>query len=326
MLYKKISVFILIFFISCGLKQPDESILKLLFGSAYVTSNITDAEIFVDFDSTGKVTPDSILNLPLGTHVLHVFKDGYLSNPDYISFVAEYDETFNANFTFQPISNPGTMFINSNPNGAKIWVDSSFTGKTTPAYVIVTEGLRQVSLQKNDFEDFSFDPVNVALNDTISLNVSLSVQAQVLIESFANSSCLPCTTTNRLLETFMSDFDENQYALIEYFTNWPNFLDPMYQHNPAGNSERFTYYNVRAVPSMLIAGKSVNPTEYNEITCAFNNELANVSQDISLSLTRQISDSIKVKADLTEFNPRDTLRNHQGSLSPINGGNFFNIK
>ena len=303
MLYKKISILILIFVTSCGLKQPDESILKLLFGSAYVTSNIADAKIFIDYDSTGNVTPDSIHNLPLGTNILHVFKDGYFATPDSVSFVAEYDETFNANFTLQPITNPGTIFINSEPEGAKIWIDSSFAGKTTPAYVIVAEGLRQVSLKKNDFENFSFDPVNVALNDTVSLNVSLSVQAQVLIESFANSSCLPCTTTNRHLETFMSDYDENKYALIEYFTNWPNFLDPMYQHNPADNSERFTYYNVRAVPSMFIAGNTVNATDYNEITTAYNNELAKVTQDVSLSLTRQISDSIKVKADLTEFNP-----------------------
>jgi len=302
---KNISIFILILIIatSCGLKQPDESVLKLLFGSAYVTSNLADAKIFVDYDSTGKVTPDSIQNLPIGTHVIHVFKDGYITSPDSVSFVAEYNKTFETNFSLQPINNPGTMFIDSEPEGAQIWIDSKFTGKFTPAYVTVCSGMKQVSLKKNDFNDFTFDPVNVATNDTVQLNVALSVQAQVLIESFANSSCLPCTTTNRHLETFMSAFDESKYALIEYFTNWPNFLDPMFQHNPAANSERFTYYDVRAVPSMFIAGNTVNATDYNAITAAYNSQLANVTQHVSLSLTRQITDSIKVKADLTEFNP-----------------------
>ena len=221
MLFKQISIFILTLIVatSCGLKQPDESVLELLFGSAYVTSNIVDAEIFVDYDSTGKVTPDSIHNLPLGIHILHVFKDGYLSSPDSISFVAEYNKTFEANFTFQPIINPGTMFIDSEPEGAQIWIDSRFTGKFTPAYVTVCSGLKQVSLKKNDFDDFTFDPVIVAMSDTVQLNVALSVQAQVLIESFANSSCLPCTTTNRHLETFMSDFDETKSIFFKRTSN-----------------------------------------------------------------------------------------------------------
>ena len=304
MLYKNFTISLIILFsiVSCGLKQPDESITDLFWGSVYVNSNIADAKIFVDYDSTGKVTPDSVHNLPVGTHILHVFKDGYFSSPDSIAFVAEDQKTYNANFAFQQITDPGTIHVDSEPNGAQIWIDSRFAGKFTPAYVIVSSGSKQVSLKKNDFDDFSFEPVNIAINDTVLLNVSLSVQAQVLIESFANSSCLPCTTTNRHLETFMSNFDENKYAIIEYFTNWPNGLDPMFQHNPTDNTVRFTYYNVRSVPSMYVAGKIVNALDYNNITTAYNNELTNISQDLSLSLTRQITDSIKVKADITEFN------------------------
>jgi len=308
MLYKKFFFFILIIIIiaSCGIKQPDESVLELLFGSAYVTSNFSDAEIFVDYEPTGKVTPDSIHKLPIRTHIIHVFKDGYLTSPDSISFVAEYNKIFDANFTLQPFINPGTMFIDSEPEGAQIWIDSRFVGKFTPAYVTVCSGLKQVSLKKNDFDNFTFDPVNVAMNDTVQLNVALSVQAQVLIESFANSSCIPCTTANRNIETFMSEFDESKYALIEYFVNWPNPNDPMFLHNRTDNLQRLTYYNVSSVPTMFIFGNTVDATNYTEIKSTYNNQLTNVTQDISLSLTRQISDSIKVKADLTEFNPLPT--------------------
>ena len=155
---------------SCGLKQPEYlSGSEILYGSVYVNSNIADAKIFVDYDSTGKVTPDSVHNLPVGSHVIHIFKYGYAAQPDSIVFVTENQKTFNANFILQQISNPGTIHIDSEPEGAQIWIDSNFAGKTTPAFVIVSSGLRQVILKKNDFEDFAFDPVNVAANDTVSL-------------------------------------------------------------------------------------------------------------------------------------------------------------
>ena len=72
------ALFVFVFLLnSCGLKQPDESLLKLYFGSAFVNSNFNDAKIFVDYNSTGKVTPDSVHNLPVGSHVIHIFKYGY---------------------------------------------------------------------------------------------------------------------------------------------------------------------------------------------------------------------------------------------------------
>ena len=207
-----------------------------------------------------------------------------------------------AEFSLEYITNQGKVFINSSPSGAEIVVDNSTSGKYTPDTVIVAAGSHHFELYKNGFDSLEIGTIEVITNSLTLFDETLVVEKQVLIESFANSSCLPCTTTNALLENFIATHNSNKYTLIEYFTNWPNFLDPMYQHNPAGNSERFTYYDVRAVPSMFITGNTVNATDYNAITAAYNSQLANVTQDVSLSLTRQISDSIRVKADLTEFN------------------------
>ncbi|MCK5033804.1 MAG: PEGA domain-containing protein [Calditrichia bacterium] len=303
------ALFVFVFLLnSCGLKQPDESLLKLYFGSAFVNSNFKDAKIFVDYDSTGKVTPDSVHNLPIGKHVIHVFKDGYIPSPDSIVFISEYQKTFNANFALQQITNPGTIFIDSNPQGAKIWIDSSFAGKTTPAYVVVSAGLRRVSLKKSGFELYE-DIINIAVNDTVLLDTNLVVMgAQVLIESFANSSCLPCTRTNTHLENFIASYNSNHFALIEYFTNWPNFFDPMYQHNPIGSSARFdtSFYDVLSVPAMFVNGSSVNALDYTSITNAVNTHLASANVDVSISLSKQITDSLRVNVELNEFNALPT--------------------
>lgn len=302
------SYFLLIVFLlvtACGLQQPDESVVELYLGPVFVNSNINDAEIFIDYNSTGQMTPDSIQKVPIGEHILHVFKDGFTSIPDSVIIYMKYLGNASASFMLQPITDPATLFIDSNPQGAAIWVNKKFSGKSTPGFLSVNAGIKEISLKKNDFENYNFDPVNISAHDTVNLNVVLSAQPQVLIESFANSSCLPCTTTNAHLETFMSTYDENDYALIEYFTSWPNPQDPMYLHNPEGSSTRFdrSFYYVTSVPAMFINGSVVDATEYNSIQSMYTSQLASLSKDISISISRQLSDSLRVTAELNELNP-----------------------
>jgi len=67
--------------ISCETNPPNNPVEVEEYGTLYVTSNITGAEIFVDGESTGKVAPDSIL-LKTGIYSIGLVKDGYFSLPE----------------------------------------------------------------------------------------------------------------------------------------------------------------------------------------------------------------------------------------------------
>ena len=208
-----ISVLIFIIITACGLKQPEiNPNNEFTVGSVYVNSSITGARIFVNSESTGKVTPDTIKNIPVGTAIIEVFKDGYLIDPDSIVVNVSSDSITTVFFALEYITNQGKLFINSTPTGAKIIVDDNSSGKFTPDTVIVAEGLHHIDLYKNGFDSLDIGQINVATNSLTQFDEILVVEKQVLIESFANSSCLPCTTTDAHLQDFVAAYNERDYA------------------------------------------------------------------------------------------------------------------
>jgi hypothetical protein len=66
--------FLMILFFYCGTKNPEK---KTNLGKILVKSNIPQAEIFLDNISSGKVTPDTLFDVPAGSHEVKVEKYGY---------------------------------------------------------------------------------------------------------------------------------------------------------------------------------------------------------------------------------------------------------
>jgi hypothetical protein len=79
----------------------------------------------------------------------------------------------------------------------------------------------------------------------------------------------------------------------------------MYQHNTAGSMARFgrDFYNLTTVPSMFIDGNSVDALNYSSIVNRFDTQYAAANQNISITLSQQITDSLKVNVELNEFSP-----------------------
>ena len=74
--------------ISCETNPPNNLVEVEEYGTLYVTSNVTGAEIFVDDESAGKITPDSIL-LKIGVYSINLVKDGYFSLPEEVEVEAD---------------------------------------------------------------------------------------------------------------------------------------------------------------------------------------------------------------------------------------------
>jgi len=116
-------------------------------GSVYINSNPTGAEIFLQDITTGKITPDSIINLTPNSYDLRIRLNEYADSTLLVIVNAGLITTVDVDLT-------GTLSVGSNPSGAEIFLNSITTGRTTPATIdSLFPGLYEVTLKLEYFMD-----------------------------------------------------------------------------------------------------------------------------------------------------------------------------
>lgn len=89
------------------------------------------AEIFFDGVPTHTVTPDTLVDVPIGSHEVRVQKYGYQDASDTVTFT-EY--SLSPKFVdFDLIPMPVDLTVTSSPSGALVLLNHETTGQTTPA-------------------------------------------------------------------------------------------------------------------------------------------------------------------------------------------------
>ena len=96
---------------------------------------------------------------------------------------------------------------------------------------------------------------NVTLNLMVdnSLNI-LPANKVVLIEDFANVSCIPCVESNKVIEAVSHSYGPTKLAVIKFPTNFPSPYDPFYLANEEVCDQRMSYYNIIAAPTTILDG------------------------------------------------------------------------
>jgi hypothetical protein len=84
----------------CGQKDPTGP----LTGMIYVDSDSTGAAIYLDGDDTGQVTPDTLRDVPNGTHVVTVRLTGFVSLPDSAVVEVSGDQVAQVTFIMTPLA------------------------------------------------------------------------------------------------------------------------------------------------------------------------------------------------------------------------------
>jgi serine/threonine-protein kinase len=121
------------------------------------------------------VTPFTASHLAAGYHTLAFSKAGYLPKGEAAQSLA--GKSIQVYAELSPAVS--TLVINSNPQGANIWLDGKDTGKITPAQLTVEKGPHRVVVRKAGFKDSAADE-DVAEGQTASFSpVLLSVNQQV---------------------------------------------------------------------------------------------------------------------------------------------------
>ena len=96
----------------------------------------------------------------------------------------------------------------------------------------------------------------------IFLNIKLQTPAKigtvdkiVLIEDFANVSCGPCVTSNKIIESLTNErYGPTKLVAVKFPTNFPSPNDPFYLAIPEICDARMLYYNISFAPTIIVDG------------------------------------------------------------------------
>jgi len=296
-------LFLLLLLISCGVKQPVDSTIQTDVGRIYIDSDPASAVIFMDGVNTLQLTPDTLSNIPVGNHFFSVYKEGYSSATDSFAIEIKKDSLAQVQFVLNEITYIGSVALASEPAGAEIFVDNQSTGQVTPDTIRVEAGTHDILLKKNGFADQEWQ-VSVTADTLMEENHDLTIQQCVLMESFGNVSCVPCVESAENLETFRSEHTETNYALLEYYANWPGANDPFYLAAPKDVDERVMYYSVFALPTLKMNGLTgVDAKDYSAIENNYTSLLSASEAQLGLSASKNLNnDSLYVRVEIYDYN------------------------
>ena len=82
-----------------------------------------------------------------------------------------------------------------------------------------------------------------------------AAEKTVLIEDFANVSCVPCVKSNKIIESLTRvRYGYSKLIAVKYPTNFPSPYDPFYLSIKEICDARMSYYNIFVAPTTIIDG------------------------------------------------------------------------
>lgn len=151
-------------------------------GNIFVASNPAGALILLDSINTGKITPDTLKDIEVGEHKLSLKKNDYIDTT--VIITVQENLTISKSITLSPLIIRGNIYLESQPYGAQIYIDSKNTNKVTPDTLFnYPVGIHSITLKKNNYRDTTFQ-INVIGSQTVSRKVILtSIYGKIFIQS-----------------------------------------------------------------------------------------------------------------------------------------------
>jgi len=244
----------LLFLSGCKTNPPNAPNDVIEFGKVFISANVTGAVIWLDGNDTGKLTPDTV-EAKTGVHELSLTKDLYYRFTQNIEILK--DTAISVNFTMEQIVDIGKVYVTSSISGAAIFLDGEDKGRLTPDTITTNPGVHQIRLVKPFYQEISKEVI-VIKDSLVTLHFDLveeSIKTTVLLEDFANVSCIPCVTSNKIIESLTKyTYGHDKLVAIKYPTNFPSPNDPFYLVNSEDCDARMAYYNIFFAPTTIIDG------------------------------------------------------------------------
>ena len=294
---------VLVSLAGCGNEAP-----TYLPGDVVVTSTPAGAAVFLDGLDTGHVTPYTLVGLEPNRYVITVSLPEFVTEPPDTTIELRAAGRDSLAFT---LSQTG-LRITSAP-GARILIDGTDTGKTTPTAIAgLAPGTVTISLLKDTYHIFpgsyAATVVDKQIVDVPDNTFRARSRRTVMLEGFANVSCGPCPelTDNLLAMAAKPEFTADRVMFLEFSVSWPELGDPFYLANTAENAARYTRYFVLGAPDLYrdgvrLADPLAGPAMEDAVRSALLADpgvLVDVTADFA-------TESVPVKVVLTPFRDLD---------------------
>jgi hypothetical protein len=155
---------------------------------------------------------------------------------------------------------------------------------------------------------------NIVLNFSVDNSASISVANKVvLLEDFANVSCVPCVTSNKIIESLTEvTYGRSKLVAVKFPTNFPAPNDLFYLAAKEICDARISYYNVFFAPTTVIDGilKPIS-TDSNSVKAAVDSRLSITPRfniNVAATLEGDYSVDVNVKfVDTSSINMSDLV-------------------
>ena len=128
----------------------------------------------------------------------------------------------------------------------------------------------------------------VKIDITVSEDNSINSDRTILLEDFANVSCVPCVTSNKIIQSVLHSYGSSKVVSIKFPTNFPSPVDPFYLAGKQFCDFRMTYYNILFAPTIILDGITrPTPTDSNSIKQALDNRLT-VPSNFKITITKTV--------------------------------------
>jgi hypothetical protein len=143
-------------------------------------------------------------------------------------------------------------------------------------------------------ENISYPAGKIIATANINLEPSNTpADKVVLLEDFANVSCVPCVTSNLIIESLLNGSYADNIAVVKFPINWPSPYDPFYLANEEICNERIDYYDVsnKGAPTIMVDGMyNPTPSDSNAIKARIDERLMSTAP-FSITINTDFQDS-----------------------------------
>ncbi|HEX7022533.1 MAG TPA: PEGA domain-containing protein [Trueperaceae bacterium] len=141
------------------------------FGTIDINSNPSGATVYVDEQFVG-YTPVTY-GTTSGTHTIRVERSGY--SPFQTQVNVPGGNTVQVNASLSPVVRNGTVYFQSQPSGAQVYVDGNFVGTTPTGQITLAQGNYQARFSLPGYFDAT---ANFSVGANSSQTVSVDLQGQ----------------------------------------------------------------------------------------------------------------------------------------------------
>ena len=157
-------------------KNPVQISLKILVneavGGLVVNSNPSGAAVYLDNQSIGN-TPIILSNIKTGSHILRISYPGYGDRQRTI-IIRPHQYEYVMETLISPV-NMGSLYVDSGPRGASLYLDDNYQGETPIRIDFVPIGVHTIRLSKDGYRDY-VQQVFIENNKTTTIFVNLVVE------------------------------------------------------------------------------------------------------------------------------------------------------